>query len=276
MAVRAGTTRKGLRLINKTSQGRMRSSVMYLGIIDFASSSFDERSAFALLDDAEKERHGSIRTRPGRRAFLAGRLLAKSMAAENLGLDPAQIALAVEPGGKPRIQGLEMSVAHSSGLAICAMAAFPIGADIECMAHERDIASIALGCFAATEIDDVAMPGGRLRFYARWTLKEARLKMLGLGIEDIARTAAFDLGPGRRLSSGGDGWGANPGYACFRLGTTHLASLAFEARPRVPHLIFAPRFAPPRSLAPVILFGNSPTAPQWARADRTLQSRRSG
>src|SRR5581483_6699850 len=156
----------------------------------------------ALLDGTERERWSGYRRAEDRNRFLVGCSLAKSVAAGELGLTAAEIALdrtcaqCGKPHGKPRLVGsdLELSVSHSGDrVAVAAARGAPVGVDVE-DANGRargEDDQAALERYVLSDAEMATYPVGpavpdaeqRLRnFLVIWTRKEAVTKATGDGL----------------------------------------------------------------------------------------------
>ena len=117
-----------------------------------------------------------------RRSFVLGRLAARELLAERLGLAPRDVPLVVAPSGALRVEGhpLHVSLSHAGRgaevHAVAAVAARPVGVDLE-RAVERHPQLLARllgpeeaavpGLLPVAPVDTAALV---------WTLKEAVLK----------------------------------------------------------------------------------------------------
>lgn len=154
----------------------------------------------ALLSDDERARYARIKIPQAARQFLAARARLRTLLAERLQGDPADIGFETGERGKPRLAehaGLDFSVSHSGGWAMIALSSVgPVGVDIEQHHARRDLAALARRFFhpeesAYVEAGDSA---ARLqRFYAIWTAKEAIAKATGEGL--ATDFAAFSVLP---------------------------------------------------------------------------------
>ena len=152
-----------------------------------------------LLDPAERERWADFRRDADRDRFLVGASLAKTVIAACTGRRPAEVGLdrtcrrCGRPHGKPSVRhgGPELSVAHSGDLVAVAVAAAPVGVDVEQVdgrPHEvggGDTSSMARMVLAEQERAALAAvhPSGRARaFLVAWTRKEAVTKATGDGL----------------------------------------------------------------------------------------------
>jgi 4'-phosphopantetheinyl transferase len=231
---------------------------IYLGVVDCASTSFDPDEARSLLDPTEDSRLSSFSSDSRKAEFLAGRLLAKHLASSALGIEAKRVSIERGPEGGPYVAGgFSLSIAHSGGVVLCAVARFGVGVDIERIKPRRDIDGIAGYAFAQTEVAALRMQPTmerEKRFYALWTLKEAHVKRLGLGLASLRGGPSFEFGPGTALAATGEGTCA---YICFGLGSRFVAAIAYDHLSDEPELRFLPRFAPPADLSPLTLFATS-------------------
>lgn len=131
------------------------------------------------------------RAADGRRA--APGLLALALA-ETFGLEetPRQVRL---PGGKPVFPErpeIHFNISHSGPLALCAVGTAPVGADIEVIRPRWE--GLPRRVLSEEEYRWFAGRGGRWAdFYTLWTLKEARLKYEGTGLNRSPRAVAVPL-----------------------------------------------------------------------------------
>lgn len=139
--------------------------------------------------------HSAFRMEKRRAEWLAGRLAAKELASRALGLAPSACEIAMDKLGRPCCGELLVSISHSSGWALAA--AKPgsrfLGADLEKIeprhpAWYRDY-------FHPSELPQPD-PSEATRL---WTLKEALLKALGLGL----MADPLDIRAGERIVLGG-------------------------------------------------------------------------
>jgi 4'-phosphopantetheinyl transferase len=152
-----------------------------------------------VLDLAERERWAGYRRDADRERFLVGCGLAKAVIAAFTGQRPADVSLdrtcpqCGRAHGKPSVRGgdLELSVAHSGDLVAVAVAAAPVGVDVEQLDGRRyppgggDPASVARMVLAEPERAALAAvhPSGQARaFLVAWTRKEALTKATGDGL----------------------------------------------------------------------------------------------
>lgn len=140
------------------------------------------------LPAEERERAaGFLREEAGRR-WVASRWALRRVLSSHLELPPAAIELEAGGNGKPRLReesGLQFNLSHSEGLALVAVAARPVGIDVEAIRPDRDLRALAERALPAADLTvlDAAPEAERPAvFYSAWTRYEARLKCLGTGL----------------------------------------------------------------------------------------------
>lgn len=179
---------------------------------------------FALLDGAERERLAGIGHPEHAGEFAGCRAAVRRILAPLLDTGPGAIRFGRRPcpgcgdaeHGPPRVVEPAydgwISISHSRGIGLLAVADRPVGVDAE---HERrvPVEDLAAKVFAPAEADGVcALPDGsgrRLRAFLRgWTRKEAVLKGVGTGIAtDLTVVEVHPLHPGPvTVHAGGAQW----------------------------------------------------------------------
>lgn len=137
------------------------------------------------LSPPERERLSGIRSERRRAQFVGGRWLLRMLLAECLGGDPQDWPLDAGQDGPPGLLGtsagapVHLALSHSADVVACAVAAAPMGIDVEAPRRPRDFASLSALCFDATEqsmLRVLAGPAQETLFHELWTVKEAWLK----------------------------------------------------------------------------------------------------
>lgn len=101
----------------------------------------------------------------------------------------------------PRVVPVEWNLSHAGGLVVCAIAAHPVGVDVEPRARGVELVGTAAKMFSPAENAELALlePDARAdRAVELWTLKEAYLKARGGGISvRLTRFGVSAHGAGR-------------------------------------------------------------------------------
>lgn len=158
------------------------------------------------LTAQESARLQAITAPQRRRQYLAGHWLLRQLAAQACGGEPARWRFAAGPDPRPRLacEGLPplwASLSHSGDRVAAAVARQPIGLDLEQPRRSRDLVALANFLFAPEEAATVeGATEGLARsavFYTLWTLKEARGKRSGEGLQpaQARRVAARPCAP---------------------------------------------------------------------------------
>ena len=137
------------------------------------------------------------------REWLTGRLAVKRAVLEALGMPiEMQSAVSVEqtPQGVPfaRVHNgsisdpLHVSISHKNGIALGAMAAGPVGVDLECIVHLRNATGMEERVLTSEERSYLDRARDRREaFFICWSLKEAAAKALGSGF--VGQEQAFSI-----------------------------------------------------------------------------------
>lgn len=145
-----------------------------------------------LLDGAERERAARFATAALRARFVAAHGQLRELLGACAGRPAAALAFARGARGKPALVdggGLEFSLSHAGGLALCALArGRRVGVDLEPLDPGRagaDPLALAATCCAPEELAALRrLPAGVLAdaFLGCWTRKEAFAKATGAGL----------------------------------------------------------------------------------------------
>jgi phosphopantetheinyl transferase len=160
-----------------------------------------EFDSWAWLAPDERIQAEGMRRASRRADWLAGRLAAKLAIRQALEseLELARISVSYEPGGRPLavhagspLPRLWLAISHSRGVALAAAGrgTRPIGVDLE---HPTDrVEELADYALADAERERLRAPVTARSMLAHWTLKEAALKALGVGLRVHPRRLAVD------------------------------------------------------------------------------------
>lgn len=190
----------------------------------------------ALLDQEERTAVARLKFAADRQLQLGAHALLRVALAAAGPLAAADWRFARTPGGKPalapRQQGPHFNITHTRGLAACALAwGSELGVDAE---HERGGDAPFELCptvFTPRERSWLAELPEKARgsaFFGLWTLKEAYMKAVGLGLELPPRSLEASLEPPQVTAAGRTGtWR----FAALRPTNEHRLALAVAARP---------------------------------------------
>ena len=164
-------------------------------LLDLARSPADD-----VLSADERARADAFRFERHRGRYVAARAQVRELLSAYVGGDPDALVLAEGANGKPELEGHELrfNLAHSEAVGLCAVATAEVGVDVEVVDRERrpDWNAVAGRFFHADEIAalrGVAGESGWLEFLRIWTLKEACLKAIGLGL--LTDPRSFSVAP---------------------------------------------------------------------------------
>lgn len=161
----------------------------------------------SLLTGAERDRAARFAFERDRCRFINGRLAIRNILATCLSCTAADIVLVETPEGRPRLpddRSLVFSYSRTrldgATRAVLAVASEgALGADIEAITREGDLALIARQHYSAEEQATLATLSGdawRRAFFRGWSLREALMKAAGEGLADDLAAFSFAIGPG--------------------------------------------------------------------------------
>lgn len=149
------------------------------------------------LNAAEQEACASFHHPARQRSFALSRRLLRHTLTSRLHLEEASIRLERADNGRLQLASPEhwhISLSHAAGLVAVIVAAAPCGVDIE-WTREINSERIASRYFSAPERAWLQEhPATHLEdFFRLWTLKEASVKALGVGLAHHLDKLAFDI-----------------------------------------------------------------------------------
>jgi 4'-phosphopantetheinyl transferase len=160
-------------------------------------------SALNILDDDETARMERFHFPEHRHLFLVSHLLVRTALSHYSDLPPDAWRFMNDENGKPLIDpamkpvSLSFSLAHTVGMAVVGVTREgDIGVDVEQAGRLIDAAKLSRRFFSPEEAAALEnLPPGRLeeQFPLYWTLKEAYIKALGLGLSHPLDSFAFRL-----------------------------------------------------------------------------------
>jgi 4'-phosphopantetheinyl transferase len=151
----------------------------------------------------ERARADRFRTETLRRRFIAGRGNLRAILGSYVDLPAGQIAFGYGTHGKPWLvgaSGLDFNLAHSHGVALCAVTrGGAVGVDIEAARPLESAERIIRRFFSPAEcaaflgLPEAERPAA---FFRAWARKEAFLKATGTGLSTALDSFDVTLGPG--------------------------------------------------------------------------------
>ena len=161
------------------------------------------------LSADEKARSERFRFPKDRDRFVVCRAALRDILGARLGVSPAEICFDYGEYGRPTLRGNtgdsgpHFNVAHCRGLGCVAVARDRnVGVDVEAVRRLNDLDLMIRKTLAPSEQRHIAgLPASdRLRTYFRyWTLKEALLKVVGVGLQCPLREIELDLSIKERI-----------------------------------------------------------------------------
>lgn len=160
----------------------------------------------ALLDAVERRTVDRLRRGEDRHERLVSCALKRASLSRYADVPPGSWSFQRGPKGRPHIVScccrlpLHFNVSHTDGLVACAVTLDrEVGLDVESTGRQRDLGSVANRFFSPEEARELsALPDRerRERFFDYWTLKEAYLKALGVGLSVSLAGFSFELADG--------------------------------------------------------------------------------
>jgi 4'-phosphopantetheinyl transferase len=157
--------------------------------------------ALAILSAEERARYDRLQVPADARDFAAAHALLRRTLSDVAGGPPESWRFRTDANGKPFVDAAppqwSISLAHTRGMVACAVATEPaVGVDVESIHRIVAAEKIAGRFFARSESAALAELGDevrRQRFFELWTLKEALLKAVGVGLTLPLHEVVFDV-----------------------------------------------------------------------------------
>ena len=154
-----------------------------------------ERFSEQYLSVAECQRLDAYRSRAAAERYVVTRSLVRIVLGEHVGADPRDVRVTLTETGKPVAEGVHFNVSHSGDLILVAVSdERPVGVDVERRRPVPKVDALVNRWLTADErsdLDRIRKSGAEESdaFLRVWSLKEARLKALGVGIAGAAGAA---------------------------------------------------------------------------------------
>jgi 4'-phosphopantetheinyl transferase len=150
------------------------------------------------LAAGERARAARLLSPAARRHWIAARAGLRRLLGAYLRCEPADIELALAPGGKPRLAdgaaALRFNVSHSGAHALYAVGLQELGVDIELARTRprmRAVAPRLLDPQELARVQRLAPWQGEAELLAAWVRREAAVKCLGTGLAGAADTSGL-------------------------------------------------------------------------------------
>jgi 4'-phosphopantetheinyl transferase len=197
-----------------------------------------------LLSPEELARAARLRFARDRARFIAGRAMVRRALAGRAGCEPAGLAIAAAPQGKPYLPDhpeLRFNATGSGGKGLLAIAdGIEVGVDLELSEPAFDGLEVARQFFRRREVESLESLEAAERqaaFLRCWTRKEAYVKALGTGLRSALDSFEVSLLAGEPAELR---WCAAAGETerwtlvdCTALAGGITAALCYETRPGV-------------------------------------------
>jgi 4'-phosphopantetheinyl transferase len=154
----------------------------------------------SVLSAGERERLGRYRDASAAARYVVTRALVRSVLADRMAMSAADVPISQTDFGKPVVAGaVHFNVSHSGDLVLMAISADrAVGIDVERRRTVDRVAALVARWLTSPEQASVAerMAAGADpsdAFLRVWSLKEARLKALGVGIGNAPADGVDDV-----------------------------------------------------------------------------------
>ncbi|WP_177223744.1 4'-phosphopantetheinyl transferase family protein [Butyrivibrio sp. INlla21] len=152
---------------------------------EFSDKRFEE--ALKYVDEAQRENILRFHFDADKKRSLAGLLLSYYAIFTGFGLAPKDITFDKNKYGKPFVKDRDdifYNISHSGNYVVCAIGSSPVGIDVQ--EHKSADLNIADRFFSKEEKEALALETSedakRKLFYDLWSLKEAYIKCIGIGL----------------------------------------------------------------------------------------------
>lgn len=155
-----------------------------------------------VLHPDERKRAASFKGPVLGARFIQTRIILRYVLAGYVGSEPAAVTMGREPQGKPFLSGergttpIQFNLSHSGDEFLLGISLdLPLGVDVERMKRRTDVEGISRRFFHPAEqalIDaETSDEDRRVAFFRCWTIKEAYVKSLGVGLR--CSLSSFDV-----------------------------------------------------------------------------------
>ncbi|MEM1029734.1 MAG: 4'-phosphopantetheinyl transferase superfamily protein [Myxococcota bacterium] len=221
----------------------------------------DQPALLGLLSAEEQARHARYRFERDRQLYRVAHALVRVMLGRHLTVDPARLSLVEGPRRRPRLDDpradVDFNLSHTPGLVAVAIAPRGrVGIDVERIVPSRVTPELQRTVFAPEEQQALRSMSREREvdaFFTLWTLKEAYLKVRGLGMGVLALDAfAFDVASSRLVRGPPDDDTTSWRFDTSRPTSEHALTVAYRcddrSLARAPIPTYAATRADPRPL----------------------------
>ncbi len=160
-----------------------------------------ERTYFSLLNEDEVERFHRIKHRDTQKQFFLTRIVLKQQLEKITGCSPDSMQFQTSKYGRPSLVGssIDFNVSHTKNLiAIALNTQGRIGVDVENIGRNSQYSDIAQHYFHEKECEQIG--NSATAFFKIWTLKEAYIKTLGLGLQKPLKSFYFTFNSDKKIA----------------------------------------------------------------------------
>jgi len=157
----------------------------------------------AILSTQESTRYRRFHFPADSHRYLIAHALLRNTLSKYTDLPPAGWTFTQGTHGRPEISNPEVpairfNLTHTKGLVGCVVTLEnDCGIDAEALSSRHDLSGVAERMFSVDEFRELKQLKGSLQlddFFARWTLREAYVKALGIGISHPTHKLSFTIG----------------------------------------------------------------------------------
>jgi len=160
----------------------------------------------SVLSQDELHRLHQFRFQMDRARYLAAHALLRIAVSRSIGMPARSLRFKTNEHGKPSLDhpiGVQFNLSHTRHLAACVIShRGEIGLDVEGFDRSQEIAEVGSEVFSATELAELATLSGVQRDVRRtqlWTLKEAYVKALGVGLSIPTNEISFSYDTAQQI-----------------------------------------------------------------------------
>lgn len=151
----------------------------------------------AILSSDERARAVRLKIPAAQAQFMHGRATLRQILSQYTGIDPQALQLTYNLDGKPSLTDADIhfNLTHCDNLALLAVAAVPVGVDLERIRAVDAMDAITMTTFTEDErqyLSTISQDRKIYTFFKLWTAKESVMKALGGGFK-LAQTISLSL-----------------------------------------------------------------------------------